>query len=152
MVGPIEPQPKAEVESFGASRYGWDMNVPVELRYSEDHEWVRAEGNRICLGITDYAQDALGDVVFIDLPTVGTEVTCCEPFSEVESTKSVSEIIAPVTGEVVDVNTDLIDHPERLNEDPYGDGWICVIEASDLSELDGLLDAAAYTELTESVD
>lgn len=128
------------------------MNVPAELRYSEDHEWARVDGNRVSLGITDYAQDALGDVVFIDLPPVGTEVTGGESFSEIESTKSVSEIYAPVSGTVVEVNTDLIDHPERLNEDPYGEGWICVIEASDLSELDGLLDAAAYTDLTESVD
>ncbi len=128
------------------------MNVPGELRYSEDHEWIKVEGPRVSLGITDYAQDALGDVVFIELPPVGTDVACGEPFSEVESTKSVSEIYAPVSGVVVEVNNDLIDHPERLNEDPYGEGWICVIEASDLSELDNLLDAAAYTDLTETVD
>ena len=128
------------------------MNVPVELRYSEDHEWARVDGNRVCLGITDYAQDALGDVVYIDLPPVGAEVTSGDPFSEIESTKSVSEIYAPVSGTVVEVNADLIDHPERLNEDPYGEGWICVIEASDLSEMDSLLDAAAYTDLTESVN
>ena len=103
------------------------------------------------MGIIDYAQDALGDVVYIDLPPVGTEVAGGEPFSEVESTKSVSEIYSPVTGTVVEVNTDLIDCPERLNEDPYGEGWICIIEASDLSELDNLMDAAAYTDLTESV-
>ena len=127
------------------------MNVPSELRYSEDHEWTKVEGNRISLGITDYAQDALGDVVYIDLPPVGAEVACGEPFSEVESTKSVSEIYAPVSGVVVEVNADLIDHPERLNEDPYGEGWICTIEASNLSELDNLLDAAAYTDLTETV-
>lgn len=128
------------------------MNVPGDLRYSEDHEWIRADGSRVSLGITDYAQDALGDVVFIDLPSVGAEATRGEPFGEVESTKSVSEIYSPVTGVVVEVNADLIDHPERLNEDPYGEGWICAIEASDLSELDDLLDAAAYTHLTESVD
>ena len=127
------------------------MNVPAELRYSEDHEWAKVEGNQVRLGITDYAQDALGDVVYIDLPPVGTEVASGDSFSEVESTKSVSEIYAPVSGTVVEVNSDLIDHPERLNEDPYGEGWICVIEASDLSEVDSLLDAAAYTELTESV-
>jgi glycine cleavage system H protein len=128
------------------------MNVPVELRYSEDHEWARVDGSRVCLGITDYAQDALGDVVYIDLPLVGAEVTSGDSFSEIESTKSVSEIYAPVSGTVIEVNTDLIDHPERLNEDPYGEGWICVIEASDLSEMDNLLDAAAYTDLTESVN
>ncbi|WP_420637910.1 glycine cleavage system protein GcvH [Candidatus Poriferisocius sp.] len=128
------------------------MNTPAELRYSEDHEWAKVEGSRIWLGITDYAQDALGDIVYIELPPVGTEVTCGQAFSEVESTKSVSEIYSPVTGVVVEVNTDLIDHPERLNEDPYGDGWICVIDAADVSELDALLDAGAYTDLTEGVD
>ncbi len=127
------------------------MNVPAELRYSEDHEWVRVDGSQVCLGITDYAQDALGDVVYIDLPTAGAEVARGAPFSEVESTKSVSEIYAPVSGVVVDVNTDLADNPERLNDDPYGEGWICTIEASDLSELDSLMDAAAYADLTESV-
>lgn len=128
------------------------MHVPAELRYSEDHEWARVEGSRVRLGITDYAQDALGDVVYIDLPPVGAEVVSGEPFSEVESTKSVSEVYSPVTGTIAEVNTDLVDNPERLNEDPYGEGWICAIEASDLSELDNLLDAAAYTDLTESVD
>lgn len=128
------------------------MNVPAELRYSEDHEWTRVDGNRVCLGITDYAQDALGDVVYIDLPAVGTDVASGDPFGEVESTKSVSEIYAPVSGTIVEVNTGLIDHPELLNEDPYGEGWICMIEASDLSEMDSLLDSEAYTELTESVD
>ncbi len=128
------------------------MNVPAELHYSEDHEWTRVEGSRVCLGITDYAQDALGDVVYIELPSVGTEVAGGEPFSEVESTKSVSEIYSPVSGTIVEVNTDLVDSPERLNEDPYGEGWICIIEAADISELDNLMDAAAYAELTESVD
>lgn len=131
---------------------GRKMNVPAELRYSEDHEWTRVEGNRVCLGITDYAQDALGDVVYIELPSIGAEVAVGAPFSEVESTKSVSEIYSPVTGTIVEVNTDLVDSPERLNEDPYGEGWICVIEAADLSELDSLLSAAAYADLTESVD
>jgi glycine cleavage system H protein len=120
------------------------MNIPDELRYSTDHEWARLEDGKVRIGITDYAQDALGDVVYVELPVVGTTVGAGESFSEVESTKSVSEIYAPVGGTVVDVNADLADSPEKLNEDPYGEGWICVIEPVDRSELDGLLDGAAY--------
>ena len=120
------------------------MNVPEDLRYSQDHEWVRLEGSRVRVGITDYAQDALGDVVYVEMPEVGASLDLGGTVSEVESTKSVSDIYAPVAGTVVEVNTDLADAPERLNEDPYGDGWICVIEPSDGSQLDGLLDGAAY--------
>jgi glycine cleavage system H protein len=123
------------------------MHVPEDLRYTSDHEWIRVEGSRVRVGITDYAQDALGDVVFVQLPDPGSSVTGGASFSEVESTKSVSDIYAPVSGTVVEVNTDLTDAPQRLNEDPYGEGWICVIEASNLSEVDELLDAAAYTKL-----
>jgi glycine cleavage system H protein len=123
------------------------MHVPEDLRYTSDHEWVRVDGSRVRVGITDYAQDALGDVVFVQLPEPGSTVTAGASFSEVESTKSVSDIYAPVTGSIVEINTDLSDAPQRLNEDPYGEGWICVIEASNLSELDDLLDAAAYTKL-----
>ncbi|MFV0256902.1 MAG: glycine cleavage system protein GcvH [Acidimicrobiales bacterium] len=127
------------------------MQAPTDLRYSSDHEWVRLEqDNRVRLGITDYAQDALGDVVFIELPEVGAAVTGGQSISEVESTKSVSNIYAPVSGEIVEVNTDLVDEPERLNTDPYGEGWICVIELGSSAELEGLLDAAAYVELTEA--
>ena len=125
------------------------MNVPEELHYSSDHEWIRVDGNKITLGITDYAQDALGDVVFVDIPDIGTAVTIGGSFSEVESTKSVSDIYSPVSGTIVEVNTDLGDEPERLNVDPYGEGWICVIELADLSELEGLMDAATYTALIE---
>lgn len=125
------------------------MNIPDDLRYSTDHEWVRVEGDRVHIGITDYAQDALGDVVFVDIPEAGRTLALGESFSEVESTKSVSDIYAPVAGVIVEVNTDLADHPERLNEDPYGEGWIAVIEASDPSQLDDLLDAAAYRALVE---
>ncbi|MCY4162863.1 MAG: glycine cleavage system protein GcvH [bacterium] len=128
------------------------FNVPGQLRYSQDHEWTKIEGNRVLLGITDYAQDALGDVVYVDLPEVGSAVNQGEAFSEVESTKSVSEIYAPVSGVVAEINADLADHPERLNEDPYGEGWICVIEASDLAEAEQLMDGVAYTQLTESAD
>jgi glycine cleavage system H protein len=125
------------------------VNVPDDLRYTTDHEWVKVEGDRVRIGITDYAQDALGDVVFVQVPTMGASVKASESFSEVESTKSVSDIFAPVTGEVVEVNEDLGDAPERLNEDPYGDGWICVLSVADAGELDGLMDAAAYRALID---
>lgn len=125
------------------------MNVPEGLRYSKDHEWVAVDGDVARVGITDYAQDALGDVVYVDLPDNGTAVTAAEAFGEVESTKSVSELYAPVSGQVAAVNDDLADAPERLNEDPYGEGWLITITMSDPSELDGLLDAAGYTALIE---
>lgn len=125
-------------------------NVPDDLRYTSDHEWARIEGNRVRMGITDYAQDALGDVVFVQLPEPGTRVDTGATFSEVESTKSVSDVYAPVPGTVVEVNTELADAPQKLNEDPYGDGWICVIEVDDTSVLDSLLDAAAYRSLIEA--
>ena len=126
------------------------MNVPEDLRYSADHEWVRVEGERARIGITDYAQDALGDVVYVQVPGVGSAVKAGDSFSEVESTKSVSDIYAPLSGTIVDVNTDLGDAPQRVNEDPYGEGWLCVIEMSDPSEVDALLDAAGYLSLVES--
>jgi len=121
--------------------------VPEDLRYSSDHEWARIEDGRLRLGITDYAQDALGDVVYVDVPEVGRSVAAGEAFSEVESTKSVSDIFAPIAGTIVEVNNDLADAPERLNEDPYGDGWICVIEPADAASVDDLLDADAYRAL-----
>jgi len=123
------------------------MNVPDNLRYTADHEWVREEGNRWRVGITDYAQDALGDVVFVQLPEPGTELEAGVSFSEVESTKSVSDIYAPVSGTVVEVNSELADAPQRLNEDPYGEGWICVIEVSDANAVGELLDPDAYRKL-----
>ncbi|MEZ5142693.1 MAG: glycine cleavage system protein GcvH [Acidimicrobiales bacterium] len=123
------------------------MNVPDDLRYSADHEWARLEDGRIRIGITDYAQDALGDVVYVEVPEVGTAVAAHDKMSEVESTKSVSDIFAPVAGTIVEVNADLADAPERLNDDPYGEGWICVIEPSSAAELDELLDADAYRAL-----
>jgi glycine cleavage system H protein len=125
------------------------VNVPDELRYSRDHEWVKPEGDRVRIGITDYAQDALGDVVFVQLPEVGATVTGGDSLSEVESTKSVSDVYAPVSGTVVEVNGDLADAPERLNDDPYGEGWICVIEPEDSKQLESLLDAEGYRALIE---
>jgi len=125
------------------------MNVPEDLRYSSDHEWARTDAGRLRVGITDYAQDALGDVVFVDLPTPGTMVEAGGLVGEVESTKSVSEIYAPVAGEVVAVNDALSEAPEQLNADPYGEGWICEIAPSDPSAVDALLDATAYRQLTE---
>jgi len=125
------------------------MNIPIELRYSSDHEWVRVEGTTVTIGITEYAQDALGDVVFVEMPDEGLVVAAGETFSEVESTKSVSDIYAPITGSIAEVNAALESQPELLNSDPYGAGWICRIEITDPSELDGLMDAEAYRTLTE---
>jgi glycine cleavage system H protein len=125
------------------------MQIPEDLRYSSDHEWVNVEDGRARIGITDYAQDALGDVVFVDLPEVGATAAAGASISEVESTKSVSDIYAPVSGTIAEVNAELADAPERLNEDPYGEGWICVIDLQDPTEVDGLLDAAAYRALVE---
>ena len=125
------------------------MDIPEGLRYSSDHEWVRVEGNEVRIGITDYAQDALGDVVFVELPEVGASVKRGDSFSEVESTKSVSEVYAPISGSVTQVNTELTDNPERLNDDPYGDGWVCVIAVADEGELAQLLDAEGYRSLIE---
>jgi glycine cleavage system H protein len=125
------------------------VEFPDDLRYTDDHEWVRVEGALAKIGITDYAQDALGDVVYVEVPEVGTKVEANAKVSEVESTKSVSDIFAPVTGTVVAVNADLADAPERLNEDPYGEGWICVIELDDPAQVETLLDASAYTALID---
>jgi glycine cleavage system H protein len=123
------------------------MNVPDELRYTEDHEWVRVEEGKARLGITDYAQDALGDVVYVEVPEVGSTVELGATVSEVESTKSVSDIYTPVAGTIVEVNSELADAPERLNADPYGEGWICLIEMDDAGQLDRLLDGDAYRAL-----
>jgi glycine cleavage system H protein len=125
------------------------VDVPDELRYTADHEWVRQEGGRLRVGITDYAQDALGDVVFVQVPTLGSLVAVGATVTEVESTKSVSDIYAPISGTVVEVNESLADAPERLNEDPYGEGWIFVLEPTEAGHDEGLLDAAAYRALVE---
>jgi glycine cleavage system H protein len=126
------------------------MDVPEDLRYSTDHEWVRRDGARMVIGITDYAQDALGDVVYVEVPATGAAVTAGQRVSEVESTKSVSDIFAPLAGTVVEANVALGDQPELLNSDPYGDGWILVIDTGgDDSGWDTLLDADAYRSLTD---
>jgi glycine cleavage system H protein len=126
------------------------MQIPHELRYSNDHEWAKANGDVIRIGITDYAQDALGDVVFVDLPKIGATLKVGESLAEVESTKSVSEIYAPVGGTVSAVNDSLTSTPESLNADPYGDGWICEITTTSSSEFDSLLDAQGYQSLTNN--
>jgi glycine cleavage system H protein len=125
------------------------MEYPEDLRYTRQHEWVRVDGALVTVGITDFAQDALGDVVYVDVPEVGAQVKAGEPFGEVESTKSVSDVYAPVSGGVVERNGALSDHPELVNEQPYGDGWMIVVEVADPSEVEGLLDAGAYREFTK---
>lgn len=125
------------------------MNIPSELQYSADHEWIRRDGNVVTIGITEYAQDSLGDVVFVEVPEQGSALALGESFTEVESTKSVSDIYAPVSGIIAAVNEALDAQPELLNSDPYGEGWICSIEMSNEAEFDALLDADAYRALTE---
>ena len=125
------------------------MQLPDDLRYSPDHEWVRLENGQLRLGITDYAQDALGDVVYVEIPEIGLIIDASGKVSEVESTKSVSDIYAPVAGTIVAVNDALSDSPERLNDDPYGEGWICVIQPTDPDSVDALLDVDGYRRLIE---
>ncbi len=126
------------------------MQIPENLRYSSDHEWASREGERVRIGITDFAQDALGDVVYVEVPAVGTTVDAGSAVGEVESTKSVSEIYAPVAGTVVAVNAALAEHPELVNADPYGEGWLCEIELSSADAYEALLDASGYRGLTEA--
>ena len=120
---------------------------PEDLKYTREHEWARVEGDRATVGITDYAQEALGDIVYVDLPAAGTAVSAGERFGEVESTKSVSDIYSPVSGTIVERNDDLDKSPEIINSDPYGRGWLVVVQVGDPSELDGLMDAEAYSSL-----
>jgi glycine cleavage system H protein len=122
-----------------------DASYPEDLRYHAEHDWARIDGDVATFGITWYAQDALGEVVFFDPPEVGSSVTAGAPYAEVESVKAVSDVIAPLSGEIVEVNTGLGDSPEAINEDPYGDGWLARVRLSDPAEADGLLDASAYT-------
>lgn len=124
------------------------MTTPKDLRYSEEHEWVKVEGDKVRIGITHFAQSELGDIVFVELPEVGDEVTADEPFGSVESVKTVSELYAPVSGKVVEVNEDLADSPEFVNESPYEKAWMIVVELSDSSEMDNLMTAEQYEEMT----
>jgi glycine cleavage system H protein len=124
------------------------MNLPKELRYTKEHEWVQTvDGQKVRVGITDFAQSELGDIVFVELPESGTEVKAGKPFGSVESVKTVSELYAPVSGKVVEVNVALQDSPELVNESPYGEGWMIVVEMSDSSELENLLSAEAYEQM-----
>lgn len=124
--------------------------IPKDLRYHKEHEWTRVAGQQATLGISHFAQDALGDVVFVDLPKVGTTVTANQEIGEVESTKATSNIYSPVSGKVIEVNTTLQDHPEYLNKDPYGQGWIAVIEMASPAEMDALMTAEQYEEFLSS--
>ncbi|GBD38793.1 Glycine cleavage system H protein [bacterium HR37] len=126
------------------------VEIPEQLKYTKEHEWVRVEGDTVVIGITDYAQDALGEIVYIELPSEGDEITKGDPFGSVESTKSVSELYAPVSGEVVEVNEALLDSPETINEDPYGEGWMIRVKPYDLAELDDLMDSEEYADYIES--
>ena len=125
------------------------MNIPENLRYTADHEWVLIDDGKAKVGITDYAQDALGDVVFVDIPELGKKVTVGETVTEVESTKSVSDIYAPLEGEIVEINQELDDSPELLNGDPYGEGWIFILQLSETASTESLLSPNEYRELVE---
>ncbi|OLN22587.1 glycine cleavage system protein H [Domibacillus antri] len=125
------------------------MNLPKELRYSEEHEWVKQEDGKVRIGITDFAQSELGDIVFVELPSVGDDVTADEPFGSVESVKTVSELYAPISGKVVEVNEELDDSPEFVNESPYEKAWMIVVEPSDASQIDDLMTAEQYEEMTK---
>lgn len=124
-------------------------NIPQELRYSEEHEWTKLEDGKVKIGITDFAQSELGDIVFVELPQVGDEIQTNEPFGSVESVKTVSELYAPISGKVVAVNTELEDNPEFVNESPYEQAWMIIVEPTDVSELDALLTAEQYEALIE---
>ena len=125
-------------------------NVPEDLHYSKDHEWVRVDGDQAIIGITDYAQDSLGDVVYVELPKAGDEFAANEPFGSVESVKAVSEVFTPVAGEIVKINESLGDEPETVNSDPYGDGWMIRVKMSNPGEVDSLLTAAEYEDFTKA--
>jgi glycine cleavage system H protein len=127
-----------------------EASYPDDLRYHEDHDWARIDGDQATFGVTWYAQDALGEVVFFDPPAVGASVTKNQSYAEVESVKAVSDVFAPLSGEIVEVNEELGESPERINADPYGDGWMIKVRMSDPSEADSLMDATAYKEMLET--
>ncbi len=123
------------------------MNVPLNLKYTKDHEWIKADGNNALVGITDYAQGELGDIVFIEIESVGNNISKGQVFGSIEAVKTVSDLFMPASGEVVEVNARLNDAPELVNKDPFGDGWLIKVKLTDVSELDDLLDAKQYKEL-----
>jgi len=125
-------------------------NIPDDLHYSKDHEWVRVDGNVAIVGITDYAQDSLGDVVYVELPKVGDDFAANESFGSVESVKAVSEVFSPVSGEIVGTNEALADTPEKVNQDPYGEGWMIRVQMSNPGEVDSMLTAAEYEDFTKA--
>jgi glycine cleavage system H protein len=125
----------------------WMSNLPKELKYSEEHEWVKTEDGKVRIGITDFAQAELGDIVFVELPEVGDDIEADEPFGSVESVKTVSELYAPISGKVVEINEELEDSPEFVNESPYEKAWMIVVEPSDSSEVDNLMTAEQYEEM-----
>ena len=125
------------------------MSTPKELRYTKEHEWVKVEDGKATIGITEFAQSELGDIVFVELPEVGDDISKDQPFGSVESVKTVSELYAPVSGKVVAVNDELSDSPEFVNESPYGTAWMITVELSDEAEVEELMDAEAYAELIE---
>ena len=125
-------------------------NIPDDLHYSKDHEWVRVEGDTAVVGITDYAQDSLGDVVYVELPKPGDEFSANESFGSVESVKAVSEVFSPVSGEITGINEALNDAPEKVNQDPYGEGWMIRVQMSNPGEVDSLLTAAEYEDFTKA--
>ena len=125
-------------------------NIPQNLKYTKEHEWARIEGNRVVVGVTSHAQEALGDVVYVELPKVGASLTAGKQFGVIESTKAVSELYSPLSGKVVKVNDALSDNPQTINSDPYGAGWIIELELSDSKELAGLMDASAYGDLLKN--
>ena len=127
-----------------------EASYPEDLKYHSEHDWARIEGDEAAFGITWYAQDALGEVVFFDPPEVGSQVTKDQSYAEVESVKAVSDVFAPLSGEIVSVNGDLAENPEKINEDPYGEGWLVRVRLSDPSEVDSLLDADAYKNLLKT--
>ena len=125
-------------------------NVPEDLHYSKDHEWVRVDGDQVIIGITDYAQNSLGDVVYVELPKAGDEFAANEPFGSVESVKAVSEVFSPVAGTVVRINESLAEEPETVNSDPYGEGWMIRVKMANPGEVDSLLTAAEYEDFTKA--
>ncbi len=124
------------------------MSTPKELRYSEEHEWVKVEGDKVRIGITEFAQSELGDIVFVELPEIGTEIKANEPFGSVESVKTVSELYAPISGKVVEINEELDDNPEFVNESPYEKAWMVVVEPSNVADVDNLMTAEQYEKMT----